>query len=61
MIKRICFPLLWPLSMIFTLIVRIRNYLFDKKVFKSYRSKLFVISIGNLSLGGNGKTPATML
>lgn len=35
----------------------IRNELFDRKLLKSYQSSLPVISVGNLTTGGNGKTP----
>jgi tetraacyldisaccharide 4'-kinase len=47
-------PALWPLSLIW----RAVN---DAKRAKAtpYRSKLFVISVGNLTLGGSGKTPIT--
>lgn len=47
-------PALWPLSLIW----RAVN---DAKRAKAspYRSSLFVISVGNLTLGGSGKTPIT--
>ncbi len=46
-----------PLSALFGAIVRTRNYLYDTRVFSSYRSKLPVISVGNIAVGGSGKTP----
>lgn len=40
--------------------VKIRNSLYDKKILRSYGSKAFVISIGNVTTGGVGKTPVTL-
>ena len=51
--------LLYPLSLIYGLIVYIRNMLYDSKVFKSTEFEIPVISIGNITVGGTGKTPHT--
>lgn len=45
------------LSHLYGLITRARNYLYDRGVLRSYCSSLPVVSIGNLTVGGNGKTP----
>lgn len=45
------------LSYIYLLITRMRNFLYNKKIIKPFKSKSFVISIGNLIAGGTGKTP----
>ena len=49
--------LLTPLSWIYGLVVNIRNFLFDNDIIKSKRFDVPVISIGNLVMGGTGKTP----
>ncbi len=46
-----------PLSSIFGLGVTIRNTLYDRGVFKAHKLRGPVISIGNISVGGSGKTP----
>ncbi|MCI0414848.1 tetraacyldisaccharide 4'-kinase [bacterium] len=35
---------------------RLRNYLYDRSILKSVRAPCFVISVGNLTWGGTGKT-----
>ncbi|MXV52723.1 tetraacyldisaccharide 4'-kinase [Pedobacter sp. HMF7647] len=50
---------LWPFSLIYGLIVVIRNYLFDRQILRSTSFNLPVISVGNLAVGGAGKTPMT--
>jgi len=49
--------ILFPVSIIYWLITSIRNFLFDKQIFKSNEFDLPIINIGNLSMGGAGKTP----
>lgn len=49
--------LLLPLAIIYGLIVGLRNKLFDWRILPSEKFNLPVISVGNLSAGGTGKTP----
>jgi len=51
--------LLQPLSILYGSILYIRNKLYDWSLFKSQQFKLPIISVGNLTLGGTGKTPHT--
>src|SRR5215472_819618 len=46
-----------PLSAIFGAGVALRNALYDRRVFNVHRLSRPVVSIGNLSVGGAGKTP----
>jgi len=49
--------ILLPFSFIYGGIIRLRNRLFDKKIFRSATFDFPLICIGNLSVGGTGKTP----
>ena len=49
--------LLFPFSLIYALIVTIRNWAFDKKILTSASFNLPIICIGNLAVGGTGKSP----
>lgn len=49
--------LLLPLSGIYGLITTIRNWLFNNHLLKSFNPEIYSISVGNLTVGGTGKTP----
>lgn len=51
--------ILFPVSIIYWVVTYIRNLCFDTGVFKSKSYPIPVIAIGNLSVGGTGKTPQT--
>lgn len=48
---------LLPASWLYGLGVRFRNLLFDKGLLRSHSFDLPVISVGNITVGGSGKTP----
>lgn len=45
------------LASIFGMVTTLRNRLYDRRWLPIYRSRLPVISVGNLTAGGNAKTP----
>lgn len=49
--------ILFPFAILYGLVTAIRNFLFDKGILKSYVFDLPIIAVGNLSVGGTGKTP----
>ncbi|RUT70306.1 tetraacyldisaccharide 4'-kinase [Flavobacterium cupreum] len=49
--------LLFPFAILYGFITSIRNYLFDKGILKATAFDIPVIAVGNLSVGGTGKTP----
>jgi tetraacyldisaccharide 4'-kinase len=49
--------LLFPFSILYGIITSIRNFLFDQVILKSYTFDSPIIAVGNLSVGGTGKTP----
>ena len=49
--------ILFPFAILYGFITTIRNLLFDKGILKSTSFDIPVIAVGNLSVGGTGKTP----
>ncbi|MDO9512818.1 MAG: tetraacyldisaccharide 4'-kinase [Bacteroidales bacterium] len=49
--------LLYPFGLFYGLIMAIRNLLYDFRIIKSHEFDFPVISVGNLTMGGTGKTP----
>jgi tetraacyldisaccharide 4'-kinase len=49
--------LLWPASLVYGIAVRLRLWLYARGTFETKRLRTPVISVGNLTVGGTGKTP----
>lgn len=49
--------LLLPFALLYWLGIGVRNWLYDKNIFKSASFGLPLICVGNLSVGGTGKSP----
>lgn len=49
--------LLSPVALLYGCIIYVRNKLFDWQIFKSQAFDVPIICIGNLEIGGSGKTP----
>ncbi|TXI85967.1 MAG: tetraacyldisaccharide 4'-kinase [Crocinitomicaceae bacterium] len=49
--------LLWPLSLVYGFVTLVRNKCYDWGIFNSYAIPKKSICVGNLSVGGTGKTP----
>ncbi|OGU68604.1 MAG: tetraacyldisaccharide 4'-kinase [Ignavibacteria bacterium RBG_16_36_9] len=52
--------ILYPFIPVYAFIIWLRNFMFDKNIFKSRSVKAKVFSVGNLTFGGSGKTPVTI-
>ena len=51
--------LLYPLSIAYGLIMRVRNHLYNIGYKKEISFEVMTIGVGNLAMGGSGKTPMT--
>ncbi|MCJ8163518.1 tetraacyldisaccharide 4'-kinase [Pontibacter sp. E15-1] len=49
--------ILWPFALLYGGVMQVRNLLYDKQVFPTHSFLLPVVAVGNLTVGGTGKTP----
>jgi tetraacyldisaccharide 4'-kinase len=49
--------LLFPFAVLYDVVTRLRNVLYDRRIKPSVAFEIPVISVGNLTVGGTGKTP----
>jgi len=49
--------LLWALSLIWSLLAQLRLFLYEKRILKDQPLGCLVVVVGNLTVGGTGKTP----
>jgi tetraacyldisaccharide 4'-kinase len=54
-------PLLWPFTLPYAIAARFKNCVYDRHWLQPQKLSWPVISVGNLSVGGTGKTPLTLL
>ena len=52
--------ILTPFGILYGCIMQIRNWLYDLGIFKSQSFSVPIISVGNITVGGTGKTPFTI-
>jgi tetraacyldisaccharide 4'-kinase len=58
--KWLLLPLLFPLSLVFAIVSYARYLFFKIGVFKRFKMSVPVVIVGNIGIGGNGKTPVTL-
>ena len=50
---------LYPFSLLYGFVTAVKNFLYNSGILKSFEFSIPVICVGNISVGGTGKTPHT--
>nr|WP_321458889.1 tetraacyldisaccharide 4'-kinase [uncultured Vibrio sp.] len=59
-LKTLLWPLLWPLSLLFGVISQSKRKQYLKGSKQAYQAPVPVVVVGNITAGGNGKTPVVV-
>ncbi len=57
MLRKLSNGLLFPFSLVYGFIIIVRNWLYDKGIYSVFQSPITTINVGNLTVGGTGKSP----
>lgn len=61
LLDKLVVALLVPCALVYSVVLRVRGFLYCRGIMSSFTLGVPVISVGNLSVGGTGKTPLSIL